>query len=392
MHGLNGGLVLTYVFYYIEAHLACIFLMAFLLFKIRKGVNKQLSQIYLGNLILVLIAYCFAEIFWALVDGGCLGSSKTLLYLSNVFTYLLISVAAYIWYILSEVMQKEKYIESDLTRVFISIPVWVSALLCITAYRTGLVYYLDDNGKLTGGKLYLILVIVPFGYLLASSIKALSRAFSKDRYADRYIYFMIGIFPIAPILLGILQAMYWRVPFVCYGSLAAVMYVYITYMDNLVSIDPLTQINNKNQMYKYLVQKMRNQNPGLSLFMLIIDIDKFKAINDTYGYSEGDKILIRVANAVKDACQAPRSRYFISRYGGDEFVVVAEMAYRAEASWLADQIKSNVKKIPELTGCAYDLSVSVGIAQYDYEAPISIQSFIARADSDLYKQRKLNNI
>ena len=161
-------------------------------------------------------------------------------------------------------------------------------------------------------------------------------------------------------------------------------------MDNLVSIDPLTQINNKNQMYKYLVQKMRNQNPGLSLFMLIIDIDRFKAINDTYGYSEGDKILVRVANAVKDACQGPRSRFFISRYGGDEFVVVAEMAYRAEASWLADQIKNNVKKIPELTGCAYDLSVSVGIAQYDYEAPISIQSFIARADSDLYKQKKLN--
>ena len=79
-----GGLVLTYVYYYVEAHLACIFLMAFLLFKIRKGVNKQLSQIYLGNLIIVLIAYCFAEIFWALVDGGYLGSSKTLLYLSNV--------------------------------------------------------------------------------------------------------------------------------------------------------------------------------------------------------------------------------------------------------------------------------------------------------------------
>ena len=78
-----GGPVLTYVFYYVEAHLACIFLMAFLLFKIRKGVNKQLSQIYLGNLIIVLIAYCFAEIFWALVDGGYLGSSKTLLYLSN---------------------------------------------------------------------------------------------------------------------------------------------------------------------------------------------------------------------------------------------------------------------------------------------------------------------
>ena len=65
------------------------------------------------------------------------------------------------------------------------------------------------------------------------------------------------------------------------------------------------------------------------------------------------------------------------------------MAYRAEASWLADQIKTNVKRLSETIGAPSELSVSVGIAQYDFEEPFSVQSFIARADSDRYQHKKV---
>ena len=66
------------------------------------------------------------------------------------------------------------------------------------------------------------------------------------------------------------------------------------------------------------------------------------------------------------------------------------MAYRAEATWLAEQIRTNVRRISSDNNLKYTVSVSVGIAQYDFSEPISLQSFIARADSDLYKQKKLN--
>ena len=379
-----------YVFYYVEAYLACIFFLSIILFKIAKSVNKDITTVYLGQIVFVTILYFAAEIFWALVDSGIIVSTKPLLYLSNIFTYLLLSVDAYLWFILSETFQKGKIVEKDIARLLISIPVWISGILCITAYRTGLVFYVDENNTLVGGKLYVILIIVPFGYLIASSFKAFYRAFDKDRYVDRNIYFMIGIFPAMPIILGVLQAMYWRIPFLCYGAVAAVFYVYLTQMENLISLDPLTQINNKNQMYRYLAKKMREEEPGMSLFILMIDIDHFRAVNEAYNHLEGDKALVRVAEAIKDACQGPRSRFFVSRYGGDEFVVIAEMSYRAEATWLADQIKNNVKRITDSYSTNYDLSVSIGIAQYDYNAPISLQSFIARADSDLYKQKKIN--
>jgi diguanylate cyclase (GGDEF)-like protein len=357
---------------------------------ILKGVNKQITQVYLCHLIVDLVLYFFAEVFWALVDGGVLSSDIKMLYLSNVFTYILISIASYQWFLLSEAIQKDKAVENTPVKWLLSVPVWIMAILCVTAYRTGLPFYVDEAGKIVNGKFYLVLIIVPFAYMIASSIKAFIRAFSRDGYADRNIYLMIGFFPLAPIILGALQAVYWRIPFLCYGAVAAVYYIYISILDNLISIDPLTQMNNRTQMYKYLTLKMRNEEPGMSLFLMIIDVDKFKGINDTYGHIEGDRALVKISDAIKNACQGPRNRFFVSRYGGDEFIVVAEMAYKAEAVWLADQIKNNVRRAAEEGDQKYNLSVSIGIAQYDYNSPITIPAFIARADSDLYKQKKLN--
>ena len=379
-----------YVFYYSQAYFACILLLAVILLKLVRSVNKQALHLYLANLIITLILYFVAEIFWALVDGGMFGSSTTLLYFSNMCTYILISMASYTWFVLSEVIQRDKFVENTRNRFILAIPTIIAALLCVSAYWTGFVFYVNEEGRLINGKFYLLLIIVPFGYMIAASVKAILRYFNKDRYADREIYLMIGVFPVAPITLGILQIIFWRIPFLCYGAVLAVFYVFTTIQDNLISIDPLTQTNNKNQMYKYLIQKMKNQEAGMNLFLLIIDVNRLREINEMYGHAEGDRALIRVARAIKEACQSSRNRMFVSRYSGDEFIIVAELSYRAEATYLAEQIRTELRRANSNDASPCDVTVSVGIAQYDYQAPVSIPAFIARADSDLYQSKKLN--
>lgn len=379
-----------YVFYYSQAYFACILLLAVILLKLVRSVNKQALHLYLANLIITLILYFVAEIFWALVDGGVFGSSTALLYFSNMCTYILISMASYTWFVLSEVIQRDKFVENTRNRFILAIPTIIAALLCVSAYWTGFVFYVNEEGKLINGKFYLLLIIVPFGYMIAASVKAILRYFNKDRYADREIYLMIGVFPVAPITLGILQVIFWRIPFLCYGAVLGVFYVFTTIQDNLISIDPLTQTNNKNQMYKYLIQKMKNQEAGMNLFLLIIDVNRLREINEMYGHAEGDRALIRVARAIKEACQSSRNRMFVSRYSGDEFIIVAELSYRAEATYLAEQIRTELRRANSNDASPCDVTVSVGIAQYDYQAPVSIPAFIARADSDLYQSKKLN--
>ncbi|MBQ7424641.1 MAG: GGDEF domain-containing protein [Lachnospiraceae bacterium] len=381
---------MSYVFYYAYTHAACMVLLLLILYRMVRGVNKQSSQVYLARLIITLELYFIAEIFWVVVDGCKERQSTALLYVSNIFTYILITLSSYYWYIISETLQRDKSVESERGRHLLALPVLVSAILCISAFWTGLVFYVNERGELVNGRFYFLLIIVPFGYMIAASIKAFSRYVNKDRYAERSIYLMIGVFPLAPVILGLLQAVFWRVPLLCYGAVMAVFYVYITTQESLISIDPLTQTNNRNQMYKYLVQKMKNKEQGMSLFLIMVDIDRLRDINEAYGHAEGDRALIRVAGAIKEACQGSRNRLFVSRYGGDEFAVVAQMAYRAEASWLAEQIRNDIKRATIADGADYDISVSVGISQYDYEAPVSLQAFVTRADSDLYQNKKMS--
>ena len=102
---------MEYVFYYIEAHLACFFILALIYYKILKAVNKQASSIYIARLIGILMLYFLAEIFWVLVDGRVIKYSITLTYLSNVFTYILITMVTYNWFIVSESLQGDGIVE-----------------------------------------------------------------------------------------------------------------------------------------------------------------------------------------------------------------------------------------------------------------------------------------
>ena len=383
---------MNYISYYIEAYLACFFLLAIILYNIVRGVNRQVSQIYLENLIINLMLYFLAEIFWIVADSSSSPDSIPTKIFSNLCTYVLVTISAYCWYILSETFQNDHYVEKVSFRRILCIPILFSGVLCLSAFKSDIIFYFDENYQLHNGRYYALLVVVPFIYMVAASIKAFVRFANKDRYADRNIYFMIGIFPIAPCVLGVFQALYPKLPLLCYGAVAGALYVYITIQEGLISIDPLTQTNNRNQMYKYLVQKMRDTESQSSLFLIVVDVNRLRSVNEGYGHAEGDRALIRVAGAVKEACNSSRSRLFVSRYGGDEFAVVAEMSYRAEALWLVDQIKNDLKRATDADGANYDLSLSFGIAQYDFQAPVSIQTFIARAYSDLYQNKKISAI
>ena len=116
---------MSYVSYYIEAYLACFLLLCIILYNIIKGVNKQASQIYLMNLIINLMLYFIAEIFWIVVDASVGETSFSLKVASNLFTYSMITVSAYCWFILSESFQKDENVEKAWFRRILAIPIFL---------------------------------------------------------------------------------------------------------------------------------------------------------------------------------------------------------------------------------------------------------------------------
>lgn len=153
-----------------------------------------------------------------------------------------------------------------------------------------------------------------------------------------------------------------------------------------VGMDVLTKLLNRRFLPTIFKREIAHANrAGSPLSVLIIDVDKFKQINDTWGHNTGDDILRRVSQAFYDNV---RSSDYVFRYGGDEFVIVLTEATETDTLRIAERIRSRVEKtkITSPTGEPIPLSLSIGAAMFnghpDYERLIQI------ADEALYTAKR----
>lgn len=153
-----------------------------------------------------------------------------------------------------------------------------------------------------------------------------------------------------------------------------------------VGMDVLTKLLNRRFLPTIFKREIAHANrAGSPLSVLIIDVDKFKQINDTWGHNTGDDILRRVSQAFYDNV---RSSDYVFRYGGDEFVIVLTEATETDTLRIAERIRSRVEKtkINSPTGEPIPLSLSIGAAMFnghpDYERLIQI------ADEALYTAKR----
>jgi len=160
----------------------------------------------------------------------------------------------------------------------------------------------------------------------------------------------------------------------------------ISELINIVHYDVLTGLYNRRFLEENLKRliKLISRSGGL-LSVLMLDIDFFKRYNDTYGHSEGDTCLRRVAEAV--AGTLSRAEDFVARYGGEEFTVVLPHADAKGAQMVADKIITNIQalKIPhEKNDAAECVTVSIGITTGSVQHGQDYGDYLKRADEALY--------
>ena len=375
-------------FNYVLANFACIVFIGTVLFTLDRGVDKQVSTIILARIIRFLIAYFVSDSVWVLFECGVFSSNKIIMYIATIIPYICLVHTAWQWYIYCEVVQGNSRILTRRGKLNCTLPFYAAIIVLVAGIFSDYLFAIDETGYLEYGPLYAVLLAAPFGYLLYSSIKAFSRAFTSNRYYDHGLYIAMGLFPLTPMVCGILQALFLTVPIMCYGATSAVLFLYLTATENCISTDPLTQINNRQEMRRYLTSKMKSKTSGMDLYLLILDVDHFKGINDKYGHIEGDKALVTIANAMKESFSNAKNRAFLSRYGGDEFIVIMEAESEEQVQEAADRIQANVTRLNEESGAAFKLEACVGYARYDYDNPVPIPDLIAQADEKLYEMKK----
>ena len=157
---------------------------------------------------------------------------------------------------------------------------------------------------------------------------------------------------------------------------------------HLAAVDALTGLRNRGALDKYLINSIGYalRDKGRSLSLMMIDLDYFKYINDTYGHTGGDKVLRRVASIIEKQVRAEDA---VFRYGGEEFAVIMPETDAAGAVTLAQKIRRAIEDTPIIIdGKPVEVTASFGVAQYHSgEAKgegEAAEEFIARADKALY--------
>jgi diguanylate cyclase (GGDEF)-like protein len=157
-------------------------------------------------------------------------------------------------------------------------------------------------------------------------------------------------------------------------------------LEDKTNIDSLTQLLNRNAYQNYLaplLDKAHMGNKELSLFLLLIDLDDFKQVNDTYGHLAGDKVLVYIAKLLRTVF---RDTDRIFRFGGEEFAVVFNRVELATIEVVATRLLEKVRKNHLIyKNSQLRVTLSMGVAKH--RSGDTLETLFDRADQAMYKAK-----
>lgn len=153
-------------------------------------------------------------------------------------------------------------------------------------------------------------------------------------------------------------------------------------------VDELTGLYNRRGLFTLGRQQMKVAIVmQKNLCVLFIDLNRMKWINDSFGHLSGDSALRAAADILRDTF---RDADIISRFGGDEFVILALDILPANIQIILNRLKTNLDKINSLPNRQFQLSFSIGYVHFDPSNPLSLNELIDRADKLMYEHKMLN--
>ena len=361
---------------YVEVNLICILIISLEILQLMRGIDKTPRvRLFTSLMVCALLNFSF-DLLWGFLHG--IGSPEPWSWLVNQLYFLSLNLTSVLWMLYAETCLGSRWLRKKSLFWLAMVPAILLQLITLG----GLVFHISPEGY-HRGPLHWLQVLIAYGYIAIPAIKAFVLSTKRRYYAQRSEFRVLASFVVFPLVFSILQ-LFWGgyAPMLCVGITLSIILLYQNRQSRLISRDPLTGLNNRTQMIQFLSEHIKNHDK--TLYLMIMDADRFKSINDTYGHTAGDRALVQVASALKKAVPP---RFLIARYGGDEFIVAGEADSEEEISRLREHIIQTLKAENAASGEPWKLSLSIGYAAYS-ETMNTIPDLIEAADRELYKVKR----
>ena len=374
----------AYAVMYFEINIVSVILVAIIGFK-TNGLSKMGAQRNFSRAINSQVLFFLSDTCYVMMKSGLLKYSRPAVIAAKSVYFFSTALMCCFWFIYFEFLQDSELVKSRRRIRAASLPVWVMLILLIINLFTGILFYVDDNDVYCRGRLFLIQYLLAYIYVFAAAFHAFIGILDRSKINKRKTLITLVLFPVFPAGAGILQFIYPELPLACAALSIATLIMYLNWTDEMIALDPLTKLKNRKQL-TYYYEQWQQQEHCEPMFLMMIDANRFKSINDTYGHVQGDAALIRIANALILTCREYKGRTNIARYGGDEFTVLIHTDSDAVIADIAQRMCDNLHKLNADAGAPYDLTVSVGCVRADRST--ELKALIEAADQKLYEEKK----
>lgn len=370
--------------FYAEVNAGCVCILMLLLYSIKRLPTPQLKYTLFQNLVLWHIVYFISDSFWALVNGGFFPKNTFSVLAVNFSNAILLPVVAYSCFVFAEISTRPEMNrrQIELLQMKLRIPIMVEFFALLFSFLVEPDFWLDD--KLEPCDLYyVILSVLPMFYWITVTIRGLARLRNVQNRPNLRTFLTVASYTPGVLIAGGAQVFFsLTTPLFCFWCTFIILFVYLHLQNQLISTDSLTMLNNRNRLHDYLHQPREEKDS----FVIMVDVDHFKQINDTYGHAEGDRALILVSQALKKACERLKFSMFLCRYGGDEFLLIAQTDVPDE---VVGQIKECLQEEVSKQGGShsYTIEASMGFARWDGHLESFKESMI-NADKKMYEDKR----
>ncbi len=381
-----------YALFKIEAYVVCAIILMILLYRQQSSSDYTEARVIWGRLLSIQILFAFSGILRVLVDISIISSTPISQFIALSLNFISFGAVCWFVFIYIEFYQKSALLKSVKNKILAALPFGFNVIMILLSTYTGWFVKIGSDG-ITNGPLITFMYILHIAYPSLAVILAVIRRRKMSRY-ERDVAPLMAIYPAFFVICGPLQTLNWKVPFLCYVIVIADIFVYISYADSLVSIDPLTEIPNKNGLMHELSERMRQANPEL-LHLFTADVEDLSSINSDYDRSEGDKILIMIAEALKKF-RDEEHECFIAHYYSDEFILTADIQDDEERELFIEHIRNYISNASIVSGLKRYIHVNIGWAKYEqFSKTETISGLIDEAErmlNESKEQRRFQNM
>lgn len=259
----------------------------------------------------------------------------------------------------------------------------INAVMVILTQFFGCFYYIDSDNIYHRGPLFLLSYTFVVGLMLGTFVLIIV----NHKKIEKRHYFSLIFFAVPPFVCIILHSIYYGISIVLNSIVLSLWIIFLNVQNHSIYTDYLTGVNNRKRLDSYLKEKITACTKDKTFSAIMIDLNNFKYINDTFGHDMGDTVLQIFAKLIHSCI---KSNDFIARFGGDEFYIVLDVSDRRILKNIVCRINDRIDEYNESSNNPFEISCSIGYAVYDYNSYMKIEEFQKHIDMLMYEDKEIN--